>query len=302
MTGERVLPNLGLTNRWTAGSDGWGGGMDADFAMLDALLFLSVKSATLAAPPTSPAEGDRYIVPAGATGAWAAQDTKIAVRVDSAWTFYTPRVGWKAYVVDADKDFRFKAGAWSAIASEATSGTGTGTGTDTGTGTGTGSDGTGASNPPATPAAGAHRFWRINIRTNTSGSYPTISEVVLASAAGGPSLTTGGTAIASSEYSAGGEFFPAVNACDGNPNTCWGSANGGSLPAWWGYDLGAGHAALVREVRLTARPEGGIATNQAPGDWDLQWSEDGVNWTTKQSYTSAAWTAGGTQAFAVTAS
>ena len=41
---------------------------------LDAVVQLAVLDATLAAPPASPDEGDRYIVAASATGAWAGQD------------------------------------------------------------------------------------------------------------------------------------------------------------------------------------------------------------------------------------
>ena len=44
---------------------------------LDALVQLSVLSASLAAPPASPADGDRYIVPAGATGTWVGTDLSI---------------------------------------------------------------------------------------------------------------------------------------------------------------------------------------------------------------------------------
>ena len=117
MTGQRTLPNLGLVNRWTAGSDGWGDNLDADLAMLDALLHLAVKSATLAAPPGSGTvqDGDRYIIPAGATGAWAGMTGKVAVWVDAAWTFYSPRPGWRARVLDTNTDAIYEAsGVWDA--------------------------------------------------------------------------------------------------------------------------------------------------------------------------------------------
>ena len=38
--------------------------------MLDGIVQLAVKDADLADPPASPSDGDRYIVPAAATGAW----------------------------------------------------------------------------------------------------------------------------------------------------------------------------------------------------------------------------------------
>jgi len=45
---------------------------------LDALVQLAVKDRGLAAPPGSPAAGDRYIVAAGASGAWAGHESEIA--------------------------------------------------------------------------------------------------------------------------------------------------------------------------------------------------------------------------------
>lgn len=42
---------------------------NAGLTVLDALAQISVKSRAMAAPPGSPADGDRYIVPTGATGA-----------------------------------------------------------------------------------------------------------------------------------------------------------------------------------------------------------------------------------------
>lgn len=47
----------------------------------------TVKSATLTTPPASPAEGDTYYVPTGATGAWSGHAGEIATYEDGAWTF-----------------------------------------------------------------------------------------------------------------------------------------------------------------------------------------------------------------------
>ena len=67
--------------------------------MLDLMVQLSVKARDLTAPPVSPVLGDRYIVPVGASGAWAGQAGKIALFEAGAWQFFTPLVGWQAYVV-----------------------------------------------------------------------------------------------------------------------------------------------------------------------------------------------------------
>lgn len=67
--------------------------------LLDLMVQLSVEARTVSVPPVSPALGDRYIVPAGATGAWAGQVGKIALFETGVWQFFTPLAGWQAYVV-----------------------------------------------------------------------------------------------------------------------------------------------------------------------------------------------------------
>ena len=79
---------------------------------IDALLHLAVLSRTLASPPGSPAAGDRYIVAAGATGAWTAREKDVAAWQDGVWTFYAPREGWLAYAVDESRMLTFVAGEW----------------------------------------------------------------------------------------------------------------------------------------------------------------------------------------------
>jgi hypothetical protein len=69
---------------------------------LDALVNLYVLDRDLTAPPESPQDGDTYIVAASATGAWAAQDGKIAFCLDGAWRFYVPIKGLVAYVADEE--------------------------------------------------------------------------------------------------------------------------------------------------------------------------------------------------------
>ena len=142
----------------------------------------------------------------------------------------------------------------------------------------------------------AHRYWRINVKSNSyAPGYPTLAEVAFAAAAGGVNLIAGGTALSSFDY----QGLVAANACDGNPATYWAAQ---TLPSWWGYDFGAGQAIDVAEVKITCRNGSNPDEwNQAPATWDFDWSDDGAAWTTQQSYTSAAWTAGATQTFAVAA-
>jgi len=65
--------------------------------ILDAIVMLSVIDSTHTAPPGSPAEGDRYKVASGATGAWAAWDLNIALYTNGQWVKLTPRKGWTCF-------------------------------------------------------------------------------------------------------------------------------------------------------------------------------------------------------------
>ncbi len=79
---------------------------------LDAIVQLSVLDQDLATPPASPTDGDRYIVAASATGAWAGHETEIAAYQDGAWMFYAPKEGWLAWVADEDKLYGWDGTAW----------------------------------------------------------------------------------------------------------------------------------------------------------------------------------------------
>lgn len=82
------------------------------FAALDALVQLSVKGRVLAAPPAMPADGDRYIVAASPTGAWAGAGGKVAAFADGAWSFFAPQTGWRAYDEGAGEFVAYAGGTW----------------------------------------------------------------------------------------------------------------------------------------------------------------------------------------------
>ena len=82
--------------------------------LLDGLVQLAVLDRHLTAPPASPADGDRYIVASGATGAWAGWDLNVAYWVDGAWMRLVPRPGWQAWVVDEASFLAWDGSAWSA--------------------------------------------------------------------------------------------------------------------------------------------------------------------------------------------
>jgi hypothetical protein len=69
-------------------------------ARLDAIVQLSVLDRDLTAPPGSPADSDRYIVAASATGAWSGWDLSVAAFIEGAWTQLEPQPGWLCWVAD----------------------------------------------------------------------------------------------------------------------------------------------------------------------------------------------------------
>jgi hypothetical protein len=73
----------------------------------------SVLDKDLTAPPGAPSAGDRYIVAAGATGAWAGKDDDLTEWNGASWDFYTPNEGWVCEVEDEGIFYHFKtATAW----------------------------------------------------------------------------------------------------------------------------------------------------------------------------------------------
>ena len=89
---------------------------------LDALVQLSVLSATTTVEPASPADGSVYIVPAGKSGAnWAAfANWSLGYYRDGAWEQIAPREGWLAYVRDADQIMAYAGSTWSNISAAPT--------------------------------------------------------------------------------------------------------------------------------------------------------------------------------------
>lgn len=108
-----IDPNLSLNYGWTPGESGWGSGMDANLKRLGAVVSLSVKDRDLATPPASPINGDRYIVPAAATGAWAGKTNQVAVRIADGWEYYAPKIGWLCFIEDESVLSAFKPNGWS---------------------------------------------------------------------------------------------------------------------------------------------------------------------------------------------
>jgi hypothetical protein len=67
--------------------------------------------------PVSPAEGETFILPAGATGPdWSGQAAnQLASFQDGAWLFLMPAAGWQTYVMDEEGCIVFRDGSWTPL-------------------------------------------------------------------------------------------------------------------------------------------------------------------------------------------
>ncbi len=70
---------------------------NAALSILDVLVNCNVVSSVLTSPPTSPGDGQCWIVGAGATGVWAGKDLQLAAWQDGAWSFFVPKTGFTAF-------------------------------------------------------------------------------------------------------------------------------------------------------------------------------------------------------------
>lgn len=68
--------------------------VNAAFSLCDALIHPIVEGEA-GAPPASPAEGECWLVGAGAAGAWAGREGMLAARQTGTWMFLTPRDGMR---------------------------------------------------------------------------------------------------------------------------------------------------------------------------------------------------------------
>ena len=89
--------------------------------ILDALVQLAVLDRDLTDPPGAPAEGERWIVKASASGVWSGHDNAIAAWQDGGWQFSPPQTGWVAFVVDEGTLVVWNGSAWGDFFSAVTS-------------------------------------------------------------------------------------------------------------------------------------------------------------------------------------
>ncbi|PKP96983.1 MAG: hypothetical protein CVT74_15460 [Alphaproteobacteria bacterium HGW-Alphaproteobacteria-13] len=87
--------------------------------LIDALVQLCVESGPAATPPSTPVEGQCWIVAGGATGAWSGQGGAIALWTGGGWRFAAPRGGMRAVRLSDGAILRFDGGVWAGPATVA---------------------------------------------------------------------------------------------------------------------------------------------------------------------------------------
>jgi hypothetical protein len=83
--------------------------------ILDAAIQIAVLDRTRTVPPPGPADGQRHVVAAAASGFWAGHDNAVATWQDGAWTFLEPHAGWCVWSVADDGLLAFDGAMWRAL-------------------------------------------------------------------------------------------------------------------------------------------------------------------------------------------
>lgn len=89
--------------------------VNKSLAGIDSLLLGAVISQQMSAPPAELENGDAFIVSQSADGVWQGREGQLAVWADSAWTFYSPKAGWRFWLNEADEMIVFDGAGWRAL-------------------------------------------------------------------------------------------------------------------------------------------------------------------------------------------
>lgn len=132
----------------------------------------------------------------------------------------------------------------------------------------------------------AHRYWRIYSR-NSGGTSFEIGEIEMRTSVGGADQCAGGTAIGTAPT-----FGALANAFANDGATTW--VRIPTADSYIGYDFGAGNDKDIVEIGLQSS---GTASRMST-DFTVDYSDDGVTWTTAWRVFPGAFTAGVMRSFA----
>ena len=117
-------------------------------------------------------------------------------------------------------------------------------------------------------------WWRLNI-TAVNAALTTIAELEFRATPSGADQANGGTAIASTHFDTVNS--PPSKAFDNNAGTAWITALIDAPPQWIRYHFLT--QVSVQEISITVPAVAGAGA-YAPKSWDVQYSSDGLAWTT----------------------
>ena len=113
----------GITHSYNSGERGWGSSANKNFELLSRVQQQDIVLSIVSTPPTSPSNGDTYIIGASPTGAWSSATANHLAYYDATWQYYTPRAGLLKYVASNQALYCYTGAAWVAIAAAPWSGT-----------------------------------------------------------------------------------------------------------------------------------------------------------------------------------
>lgn len=117
-----IGPKIPIIVRVSEG-DAWTTPGNSMLRALQPLVQPNVISLALSAPPSSPSNGNTYIVGSGGSGAWAGQDNSVAYwgtdnpfAPGGEWEFYAPQAGWMVVNRADNTPYIFDGAAWNVLA------------------------------------------------------------------------------------------------------------------------------------------------------------------------------------------
>ena len=87
---------------------------------LDAIVQLSAISINITAPPSSPSDGDTYIIGSSATGDFSGHDKEVVYYDGTNWLFHTPKKGWLAWDQSNSTIIYYDGSAWANVVTSST--------------------------------------------------------------------------------------------------------------------------------------------------------------------------------------
>lgn len=107
----KIDPFLGLSYGEDKGGDDWNVWMDTNLVKLGMVVNIGVESATTTTPQPV-VNGQRWLIPVGATGIWAGEVGQIACAIEGTYTYLTPSFGWRVTTSDTKVFYVYDGSSW----------------------------------------------------------------------------------------------------------------------------------------------------------------------------------------------